>query len=145
MRAQTKVIILFSATMMSVDAQTELHEQVVFSEHVSSNHVTFASSRKYDIAEVKIHNYLTPTKLKIIVPPTIGKETIKLAPQAFSWMNVPNTEVILEFGQDGNKFRKSPQIDWAEMFAYSTSLVVVDFGAFCHKPLIKNMTGMFRG
>jgi len=144
MKSQTKVAILLSATTMCVEAQTELHEQIVFDAHASSDRIKFVSSRQYDIAEVRINDYLIPTKLNLIVPPTIGKETIKFAPQAFSWMNAPNTDVVLDFRRDGHKFCES-QTDWTRMFYNSCSLVSVNFEGVSCKPFIKKMTGMFEG
>ena len=145
MKSQTKVVVLFSTITMCVEAQTEIHEQVVFGEHASSKHIKFISSRNYDIESVVINDYLTPTKLYVIVPMCLGKTEIKLAPQAFSWMNVPNTEVALEFRGVGRKKGFESHTDFTKMFYNSSSLVSVDFAGFSHKPFIKNMTAMFKG
>lgn len=144
MKLPAKVLMFVSATTMCVEAQTELHEQIVFGAHVSSKYIQFVASRRHDIEKVTIQDYLTPTKLDIIVPPTIGKETIKFAPMAFSGMNASHTEVALKFGLGSKKGFES-QTDWTKMFYNSSSLVSVDFEGFSSKPFIKKMTSMFEG
>lgn len=144
MKAQAKMLLLFSTTTVCVEAQTELQEQIVFGAHVSSEHMQFISSRQYDIEKVIIQDYLRPVKLNVIVPPKIGKKEIKFAPMAFSGMNASHIDVALKFGLDGKKGFES-QTNWTGMFFNSPSLVSVDFEGFSSKPFIKKMTAMFQG